>query len=229
MIVYCITNLVNGKRYVGVDRHTNQRWASHKRRARKSGPNARQLIDRKLHEYGIENFSYEVLCECASIEDMKRKEQRHIKLFDTYVGNGHGYNLTLGGDGCVGFEMPKEKVHRGETHYQYGKRQSAESNRKRSLALKGTRLGHDNPAKRPDVRAKISRAAKKRIGKKNPNFRYDISRDMLNTYYIDQRHCLSDTAQHFGCSEATVVRKLKEYGISKRQVQRRVSADSTVI
>ena len=44
--------------------------------------------------YGFENFSYEVLEECAT-EMLNERERYWIEYYDTY---NNGYNLTQGGD-----------------------------------------------------------------------------------------------------------------------------------
>lgn len=170
MIVYLITNLKNGKRYVGLDRNKTKRWPDHLRRSKL--PKPVQLIDRKIAQHGRDNFMYEVLCECLTIEELKEREVYYIATLDTFVGNGKGYNLTLGGDGCVGFKMPEEKINKGEKHYMFGKKQPEETNRKRSETMKKVRANTVNPFTTPDVRRKVSEAAKKRTGKLNPNYKH---------------------------------------------------------
>lgn len=172
MVVYVITNTKNEKRYVGIDRTPFQRrWKDHLRHAQ---VDAVQLIDRKIAEHGVEHFTYEEVGTAEDLETLKAEEQRWIKELDTFVANGKGYNLTLGGDGCVGFKMPEEKIHRGERHYMHGKKQSVESNRKRSEAMKRVRAMTTNPFTRPEVRAKVSAHAKTRTGANNPNFKHGL-------------------------------------------------------
>lgn len=169
MVIYLITNTKNGKRYVGLDRTPFQRrWKDHLRHAQ---VDAVQLIDRKIAEHGVEHFTYEEISTTDNIETLKAQEQRWIKELNTYVGNGKGYNLTLGGDGCLGFKMPPDKIRKGKSHYMHGKKQSAESNRKRSEAMKRVRAMTVNPFTLPEVRAKVSAHAKTRTGITNPNYR----------------------------------------------------------
>ncbi|GAH34417.1 unnamed protein product [marine sediment metagenome] len=172
MIVYLIRNKINGKCYVGLDRNNNKRWPGHLRRSKL--PKPKQLIDRKIKQYGTSNFEYQTLKECNSIEDLKQWEVEYIKQFNSYVGNEAGYNLTLGGDGCFGFKMTQRQIekNKGVNHYMHGKKQSLESNIKRSLSLKGKNAGDKNVFKRPEVRKKVSEFAKTRIGILNPNYRH---------------------------------------------------------
>ena len=92
MIIYCIQNKINGKKYIGQTRYSLEaRIRSHFRSANKG-------VDRKLYrairKYGKENFEYFILCECKDANEMNIKEAYYIGLYDTYV---HGYNMTNGG------------------------------------------------------------------------------------------------------------------------------------
>ena len=104
MIIYLITNKVNGKKYVG--QHcgtTDSRWKQHLAAALK-------LEDPKplyaaIRKYGVENFSYEVLEVLGNDANealLDEREKFFIKEYDTFIKNGKGYNLTLGGDGVIG-------------------------------------------------------------------------------------------------------------------------------
>lgn len=171
MIIYCITNNINGKRYIGLDRNSNKRWADHKRRSKHDNPS--QLIDRKLKQYGVENFTYSVLAECHDTETLKELEQKFIKALGTFIRYDRGYNLTAGGDGCIDFKFRPDQIkNKGKAHYMHGRKQSAESNRKRSEAMKLVRARTVNPFTTAIVRAKISEHAKKRTGALNPNYKH---------------------------------------------------------
>lgn len=95
--IYLITNLLDGKQYVGqTTKGYMQRWKSHCRYAnrRKQNRLSPQLIDTVIDKYGIENFKIELL-ETVPFEQKDTKEQFYIRKYDTY---NNGYNLTIGGD-----------------------------------------------------------------------------------------------------------------------------------
>ena len=57
--VYCITNLINGKQYVGKTTSTiEERFKEHCRDSRKERCSKRPLYD-AMNKYGVENFKIE--------------------------------------------------------------------------------------------------------------------------------------------------------------------------
>lgn len=93
--IYCITNMVNNKKYIGKTLNTvEHRWREHLKEHKRFRNEKRALYD-AMKKYGIENFKCETLLECPD-DILEYKEKEYIELFQTY----HlGYNLTLGGDG----------------------------------------------------------------------------------------------------------------------------------
>lgn len=92
--IYLITNLINGKQYVGQTKH-----GFHKRFQRHClafNNGLRNHISCAIHKYGKENFKVELL---KQVEDTKWKywETYYIKLYKTHYTQG-GYNLTWGGE-----------------------------------------------------------------------------------------------------------------------------------
>lgn len=91
--IYMYTNLINGKRYVGKAKDFNKRHNQHLK-------GKEHLIDKKIKEYGIENFKVEILIENAQNDDkLNEYEKFFIKRKRSHVSYGTGYNKTWGGDG----------------------------------------------------------------------------------------------------------------------------------
>ena len=86
--IYCITNHVNGKKYIGkTTSSVSKRWKEHCRDYKKERCKDRPLY-RAMNKYGIDSFSIEMLEECSSKESSGR-ETYWINEFKTY---GNGYN-----------------------------------------------------------------------------------------------------------------------------------------
>lgn len=93
--IYCITNSINQKQYVGQTRFSLQeRWYDHCKNATDESKKNRPLYS-AMRKYGIENFKITLLEE-VPIDELDKAEQRWIQLLDTYR---NGYNATLGGEG----------------------------------------------------------------------------------------------------------------------------------
>lgn len=89
--VYKITNLLNGKVYIGQSRHVFNRWAQH-RHGR--GKDHNYYLRNAITQYGIDNFSFEVLEECP-INQLNELERKYITQYNSVKPNG--YNLEMGG------------------------------------------------------------------------------------------------------------------------------------
>lgn len=90
--IYKITNLINGKMYIGKSNNIERRKREHKNMEGKS------VIHDAIRKYGNENFSFEVVEECP-LEKLNEREIYWIKYFNTFLGEG--YNCTPGGDGFI--------------------------------------------------------------------------------------------------------------------------------
>ena len=97
--IYCITNLINNKRYIGKTTLTIQeRFKEHCWDSKKNRYNKRPLYD-AMNKYGIENFIIEELEQVKDETILSEREIYWIKELETY--GSKGYNATKGGDGKI--------------------------------------------------------------------------------------------------------------------------------
>jgi hypothetical protein len=97
MLVYKITNNVNGHGYIGITQCSlAKRWREHLCAARTG--NDKRLY-RAMRKYGTDNFSIAALYEADSFQELQAVERGLIAAHGTYASNGKGYNLTAGGEG----------------------------------------------------------------------------------------------------------------------------------
>lgn len=131
-LVYMATNLINGKRYIGVTgRNLWRRRTEHKCLARRGG---QSLFYKALRKYGADLFRFSILTTCADAADALREEARLIDLLKPE------YNICRGGGGAVGrpcTERQREtnrRLHSGN-RYRLGKPHTVETkNRLRAAA-----------------------------------------------------------------------------------------------
>ena len=91
--IYKITNLLNGKVYIGqTGRTVEARWKEHQKDSTRRTFEQRPLY-RAINKYGIENFSIETIEETDSPNE---RERFWIEYYGSYK---NGYNATVGGDG----------------------------------------------------------------------------------------------------------------------------------
>ena len=89
--VYCIENVLNGKRYIGITTRTiKERFAEHCK--------AESYIGKAIRKYGVENFKLYELAVANSREELCNLEVYCIEKYNTFK---NGYNQTIGGDGVV--------------------------------------------------------------------------------------------------------------------------------
>lgn len=96
--IYCITNAINGKQYVGKTLSAiEKRFKEHCNDATKRNKTENRPLYKAMNKYGFENFEISLLEEVA-ISRLDERESYWIEKLGTYH---NGYNATLGGDGKV--------------------------------------------------------------------------------------------------------------------------------
>lgn len=114
--IYKIENLINHKVYIGQSKDINARWSRHK-------TNEHNVhLKRAFIEYGIENFSFEILIETYD------RDYWEIFLIQIYHATNfiYGYNICNGGDANAHFNKDngmfgkhrteEERKHLSELH-----------------------------------------------------------------------------------------------------------------
>ena len=111
MVIYRITNNINGRIYVGkTERTIEERWARHQREALTS----QRPLYNSIRKHGVENFSIDILEVCETPEELVEREKYWIKELNAEHSFGN-YNMTEGGEG--GFVL-KHNPNRAEIYKQ---------------------------------------------------------------------------------------------------------------
>lgn len=136
MFIYCITNKINGKRYIGQTiMSVEKRWMKHR-----SKTGGCPLLANAIKSYGANAFDIKILCRATSMAELNDRESFCIRIFKTM--HPLGYNLQSGGGaGRRVSEETKLKISQSSKGRKIGPI-SEELRRKRSAARIGRRLPH---------------------------------------------------------------------------------------
>lgn len=144
--VYSITNIVNGKKYIGSTVDFDKRKRKHLN-GLKGSYHENRLLQRDFDTYGEGTFVFEVLHETESEDERFNIEESIIQRLKTFEQD-RGYNLTTDGRGkYILTEETREKMRQntlGENNPFYGKTHTEET--KMILSEKAKeRTGERNP------------------------------------------------------------------------------------
>lgn len=106
MLIYKITNKVNGKVYIGQTTKTLEHRKEGHLQAARNGLN-RHLYN-AIRKYGEDNFVFEKICTASSRSELNYLEAKYILEYDS-VRNG--YNMGYGGDNNVMFSNKVKTKH----------------------------------------------------------------------------------------------------------------------
>ena len=90
--IYKITNIKTDESYIGQSVDVYKRWTDHCKAGLGIDTPAGNKLYKAMLEYGLENFTFELLCECPK-EELDEKERYFIEL---YQADLYGYNSTKG-------------------------------------------------------------------------------------------------------------------------------------
>ena len=99
--IYCHTNRVTGKQYIGYTRHLMmKRWTMHLKLVNKGSG---LLFHNSIRKHGSEQWDHDIIVDdISTLDEAKCLERHFIEMMGTW---GFGYNMTPGGDGSApGFQ-----------------------------------------------------------------------------------------------------------------------------
>lgn len=123
--LYLIRDLLNEKVYIGQTVRPKERWSQHKAYANN---NPVQYIHRAMAKYGIDNFIFDIIATCRTLEDADETEILLIQQYDSR-NKEKGYNIATGGDHAWNTGLPAEQQPMyGKTHSEESRQKISESN-----------------------------------------------------------------------------------------------------
>lgn len=157
-VIYCYTNKINGKKYVGQTKITlKKRHGAHICR--------KLVIDRAIKKYGVENFTLEIL-HFADDYSIDLLEIYYIEKWNL-LDKRYGYNVSSGGANGNTFKGKTEEE-MIEIRYKIGsanrgKHHSDEQNKKISESLKGRESPTKGKKHTEESKQKISESQKIKV------------------------------------------------------------------
>lgn len=107
MIIYKVTNTVNGKIYIGqTKRSIKRRWKGHITSSKSNKCN--NLFHNAIKKHGEDSFNVEIIDHANSTEELNELEQKYIGIFNSIHPNG--YNTKTGGRSCTYSDLSKKKM-----------------------------------------------------------------------------------------------------------------------
>ncbi len=207
MVVYAITNKINGKKYIGITTNSFAERYPHGIRAHHN-PHLRNSVKK----YGQENF--EVILLEKNVEDMEtlcKLEMKYIEKYDT-CNVDKGYNKSLGGLGVRQIERSEEhcrnlsKAKKGINPLaSYTPEQMARRNAKLSKSLSGKnnpRYGMTKDKLKPETLEKLRQAS---LGENNPMYGKNIKDYMTEEAYEEWKIKVARPGRMNGRAKKTIV------------------------
>lgn len=242
--VYKIVNKRNGKYYVGSSVEIEKRFWRHKKELI-NGKHHCDYLQRAWNKYGEENFSFEIVHECATEEEARELEQHYLDTEYSVLYNTS--KLSSGGD-LISYHPLRDEIvakmtksvkeryasmtdeERKEKYGTYGmqgKRHTLASRKKMSESSKGNQ--NAKGAKRSlEQRAKLSKIASERVGERNPFYGRHHSEESKKLIAEKNKGKLPPNTKRVeidGKTYASATKAAKELGIATATVTNRIRSD----
>ncbi len=179
--LYKITCTINQKIYTGQSVNPKQRWQQHKYDAKRhaNGSQAKDiiLIDKKIAQYGVENFTFEVVATCWNYQDANDTETLLVKQYDSHISNGKGYNVAYGGSNAPKTDEWRQQLSDWHASLSAEEKQARSQAQREWLLNRIATQGHpcQGQKRTPEQKQKMSDAQQNRDNNYTPEMRQKMS------------------------------------------------------
>lgn len=169
MVIYETINKINGKRYIGKDKHNNPNYLG-------SG----KILNKAIKKYGKENFIKTILEYCDSEDHMTKRERYWIEITNAQYSDIY-YNIGPGGSGG-------DNITNNPNRSMFIEKMTVINNDPQYLR---TKAGHSEQTKRNQSAAAQGRYTlnwfQSKYGKEEGERLYNERNHWLSTRYLDDK------------------------------------------
>jgi len=189
--LYKISNIVNGKMYIGQTNNPNLRWSQHKSNAKYNRGN--QVITRAITKYGQDKFTFEVIAFCLTKENADLSEQDIIIQYDC-LDPMKGYNIAAGGNTSVKTKEVLQKISDGlKKHYEtndgWNKGGTLSEEWKHNISIASIGKEGTNIGKKfnDDWKIKMSKSSSGKDKKSRRRFSDEVEKEICELYVNENK------------------------------------------
>lgn len=216
--IYKATNTINNKVYIGQTVDFERRKREHL--SAKNGVHARCVFHKAIQKYGKENFEWEIIDTCETLNEALFLESIYISKYNscTFVNNSNGYNIVYTQNDKKGYVHNCQKVIAYDLNGKFIKVYYSYEQASRELKCKSSNIRKCITGERKSTGGYQFKSYEKNFSKKikpyktneleakyKKVYQYDTS---LN--FVKKFHSLSECAEYVHGNRTCISRSIKE-------------------
>ena len=175
--IYKISNDINNKVYIGQTIKTIQkRQQQHINDAQLNEKKSFHLYN-AINKYGVEHFKIEQIEECSD-ELLNEREIYQISYYDSYR---NGYNMTLGGEGCL-YDIDTQQIYNLQDQG-YGIKEIAEKLEVSRMVIRNRIYNYKNYSQEEAIKRGIKKSNNRKY---KITYQQSLEGELINTYNSQQ-------------------------------------------
>lgn len=169
--IYCTTNILNNKRYIGKHSTTN---------INDGYLGSGRIILQAIERYGREHFERKIIHVVENESELNYWEKYYIEKYNTIA---EGYNITKGGEGVLGLrhsEETKQKISeqlKGQELPKSTKQKMSKAKKGKTPNNAGKKMSEESSDKKREWYANLPEEEKQQYKKKRTNWYANLSEE----------------------------------------------------
>lgn len=234
--IYKITNVKNGKFYIGSAKDIERRWWEHKNDLLKN-KHKNSKLQHAWDFYGENNFEF-IILENVMEHELFQREQFYLDVFKPYMRN-IGYNITPKASGGDNFthnpnkeKILKNMISANNVGHMHGKKHSDETKEKQRNRAVGrytlewfvVKYGTDNGTLKYKER-------NEKLANRNINYSYDngLKGKKRGSMSDEMKHKISERKRNFAIRKNEFINDLKNNNLTNNELYEKYNISLTTI